>query len=107
MDSFFVRYRNVLVLLALLLAQIIGLAVQVRRTDTGRLSLGSGDGSGVRLIRLWANALVSPPERAVQTSKTGVGGFWENWIDLRHVRQENKDLQQTIDRLRTGAGCPA
>jgi rod shape-determining protein MreC len=99
MDSFFVRYRNVLVLLALLLAQIIGLAVQVRRTDTGRMTLDSGDGSGVRLIRLWANALVSPPERAVQTSKTGMGGFWGNWINLRHVRQENKDLQQTIDRL--------
>ena len=42
MESFFVRYRNLLVLLALLLAQIIGLAVQVRRTDTGRLSLDTG-----------------------------------------------------------------
>ncbi len=32
MESFFIRYRNLLVLLAILLAQIIGLAVQVRRT---------------------------------------------------------------------------
>ncbi len=100
MESFFVRYRNILVLLALLVAQIIGLAVQVHRTDQGRVSLDSSDGSGVRLIRYWANSIVSPPERAVQTSKTGVGGLWQNYIDLRHVRQQNKDLQQTVDRLR-------
>ena len=100
MESFFVRYRNLLVLLALLVAQIIGLAVQVHRTDQGRVSMDSSDGSGVRLIRYWANLIVSPPERAVQTSKTGVGGLWQNYIDLRHVRQQNKDLQETVDRLR-------
>ena len=54
----------------------------------------------MRLIRLWANALVSPPERVVEHSKTGVGGFWQNYFDLRHVRQQNQDLQNTIDRLR-------
>ncbi len=100
MESFFVRYRNLLVLLVLLLAQIIGLAMQVRRTTSGRMSFDAGDGSGVRLIRLWANAVVSPPERAVQTSKTHTGSVWSNYFDLIHVRQENKDLQATIDRLR-------
>jgi rod shape-determining protein MreC len=100
MESFFVRYRNLLVLLALLVAQIIGLAMQVRRSDSGRISLDPSDRSGVRLIRLWANAIVSPPERAVQSSKTGMGGLWQNYIDLRRVREENKDLQNTIDRLR-------
>ncbi len=100
MESFFVRYRNLLVLLVLLLAQIIGLAMQVRRTPTGRMTFDTGDGSGVRLIRLWANWVVSPPERALQTSKTGAGGIWFNYFDLRHVRQENKDLQATVDRLR-------
>jgi rod shape-determining protein MreC len=100
MESFFVRYRNLLVLLALLVAQIIGLAMQVRRTDSGRVSLDPRDSSGVRLIRLWANAIVSPPERAVQSSKTGVSSIWQNYIDLRHVRTDNKDLQSTIDRLR-------
>jgi rod shape-determining protein MreC len=101
MESFFVRYRNVLVLLLLLVVQIIGLAIQVRRhSDTGRTLYDSADSSGVRLIRLWANAIVSPPERAVEHSKTGAGGLWQNYFDLRHVRQENKDLQNTIDRLR-------
>ncbi len=33
MESFFDRYRNLLVLLVMLLVQIIGLAVQVHRGD--------------------------------------------------------------------------
>lgn len=100
MESFYVRYRNLLVLLVLLLVQVIGLAVQVRRTDAGRRSLDAADSSGVRLIRLWANAVVSPVERVVENSKGGVFGFWKNYIDLRHVRQQNQDLQDTVDRLR-------
>jgi rod shape-determining protein MreC len=100
MESVFVRYRNLLVLLTILLVQIVGLAVQVHRTDSGRMSVDAHDSSGVRLIRLWANALVSPPERAIHSSGHGVVGVWENYIDLRHVRAENKDLQNTVDRLR-------
>jgi rod shape-determining protein MreC len=100
MESFFVRYRNLLVLLILLVVQIIGLAMQVRRTDAGRMSLDPADSSGVRLIRLWANEVVSPVERAVEYSKTGGVGLWQNYIDLRHIRQQNKDLENTIGRLR-------
>ena len=37
MESFFTRYRNLVVLLVILVAQIAGLAVQVRRTSTGRI----------------------------------------------------------------------
>ncbi len=54
----------------------------------------------MRLIRLWANALVSPPERLIHASKLGVADLWNNYFDLRHVRQQNQDLQKTIDRLR-------
>jgi len=100
MESFFVRYRNIVVLLAILVAQIVGLAVQVRRTDSGRNVLDPGDGPGVRLIRLWANALVSPPERLIHSSTSGVADLWRNYLDLRHVREQNQQLQGTIDRLR-------
>ncbi|HXR39669.1 MAG TPA: rod shape-determining protein MreC [Terracidiphilus sp.] len=100
MESFFVRYRNLVVLLAILLAQIIGLAVQVRRTGDGRSSLDPGDGPGVRLIRLWANALVSPPERLIHSTKLGAEHLWQNYLDLHNVRQQNQELQKTIDRLR-------
>ncbi|HUD14016.1 MAG TPA: rod shape-determining protein MreC [Terracidiphilus sp.] len=100
MESFFDRYRNLIVLLAILLVQIMGLAVQVRRTSEGRSTLDPRDSSGVRLIRLWANALVSPPERIIHSTGLGAGHLWQNYLDLRHVRQQNQELQKTIDRLR-------
>lgn len=100
MESFFLRYRNVLVLLTLLVGQIVGLAVQVRRTGSGRNTLDPKDGPGVRLIRLWADAVVSPPERLIHQSKMGTAGLWNQYIDLRHTRQDNEELQKTIDRLR-------
>ena len=100
MESFFYRYRNYIVLLAALFVQVVGLAVQVRRTDAGRIALASHDGSGVRLIRLWTNALVSPAERAIHATGQGVGFVWNNYFDLRHARTENEDLKKTIDRLR-------
>ena len=100
MESFFSRYRNLLVLLAILLAQIIGLAMQVRRTGGGQSTLDPGDGSGVRLIRLWANELVSPPERLIHATSLGATHLWQNYLDLRDVRNQNQDLQKTVDRLR-------
>lgn len=95
MESFVVRYRNLLVLLALLVAQILGLAMQVRRNTAGQ-----GDPGGVRLIRLWANGIVSPPEKALHNTGSGISWIWNNYFYLRNVRQQNADLQKTIDRLR-------
>jgi rod shape-determining protein MreC len=100
MDSFFTRYRNLLVLLAILMAQIVGLAVQVRRTDEGRSTVDPRDSPGVRLIRLWAEALVAPPERGIHGSKMAAIHLWQNYLDLRHVHEQNQELQKTIDRLR-------
>jgi rod shape-determining protein MreC len=100
MESFFVRYRNLIVLLAVLVAQIVGLAMQVRRTGGGHNSLNATDGSGVQLIRYWAESLVAPPQRFFHGSKLGIKNLWSGYIDLRDVRQQNHELQQTIDRLR-------
>jgi rod shape-determining protein MreC len=104
MESFFSRYRNLVVLLAALVLQVIGLAVQVRKPAAGApISANSHethDAKGVRLIRLWASDLVTPFERIIHGSREGATGFWGNYLDLRHTREENKQLQQTIDRLR-------
>ena len=99
MESFLSRYRNLVVLLAILLAQIVGLATQVRRTSAGRGTL-EADQSSVRLIRLWANAVISPPERLAHAIKLGIVGTWSNYFDLVRVRRENRELQKTIGRLR-------
>ena len=100
MESIFSRYRNLVVLLAVLVAQMVGLAMQVRRNATGRNTFDPQDQSGVRLIRLWANAIVSPPEKAIHYTGASVVWVWENYFYLRGLRQQNAELQQTIGRLR-------
>jgi rod shape-determining protein MreC len=103
MESFFGRYRNLLVLMAALLLQVIGLAVQVRKpAPVAGLPAGHEvkDGRSVRLIRLWAASLVTPFERVMHGSREGLDGLWSEYVDLRRVRDQNKELQQTIDRLR-------
>ncbi|MGA3226551.1 MAG: rod shape-determining protein MreC [Acidobacteriaceae bacterium] len=88
------RYKNILFLVAVLIVQVIGLAVQVRRpSPTG------GDAPTVRLIRLWAISLMSPPEKAVHGGGSGLRSMWSNYIDLRHVRQQNQELKERVSRL--------
>jgi rod shape-determining protein MreC len=88
------RYKNILFLVAVLVVQIIGLAIQIRRPNpTG------GDQPAVRLIRYWAISLMSPPEKVVHGSGTGLRGMWSNYLDLRHVRQQNQELKEQVGRL--------
>jgi rod shape-determining protein MreC len=96
MESFFTRFKNVLVLVAILLAQTIGLAVQVRRP----VESGAPDGSNVTLLRFWTVSAVTPFERFFHGFGYNVRHGWSNYIDLRNTRQQNRDLQQQIARLR-------
>ena len=91
MESFLSRFKNALVLIAILLAQSIALATQINRTVDGR---------SVRLVRLWALAMIAPAERLSTSSGHGMRGAWAAYIDLRHVRQQNQDLKKQIDDLR-------
>jgi len=95
MESFFTRYRNALVLIAVLLAQVIGLAVQVRRPEAN-----APDKGGVRLIRSWVVNSVTPPEMLFHWIGKSIRGVWSNYIDLIHVRKQDRDLKAELDRLR-------
>ena len=94
--DFLRQYKNALFLIAILLAQAIALAVQVRRP----LDAAKPDGPSVRLIRMWAMTTVTPLERVTHAIGSGAGHGWSDYIDLRHVRQQNKDLQQQLTRMR-------
>ena len=96
MESFYSRYRNVLLLVALLLAQVIGLAVQVRRPAAA----DSKDAPQVRLIRYWVTGIVSPLEEFFLWTGHGIRGAWHGYINLRGVRSQNQLLQAEVDRLR-------
>src|ERR1700733_5995425 len=102
MESFFSRYKNALVLIVVLLAQVIGVAIQVRRPLPQEHA--QPDAGGVRLIRYWAISLVSPPERLVHWIGTSISNVWANYSDLVHVRQQNKNLQAELHRLRIEQG---
>jgi rod shape-determining protein MreC len=88
------RYKNILFLVAVLVIQIIGLAAQVRRPNPN-----GGDAPAVRLIRLWAMSLVSPPEKVVHGTGSGVRGMWSNYLDLRRVREQNQELKDRLNRI--------
>jgi rod shape-determining protein MreC len=100
MDSFFIRFKNPLVLLAIVLAQVLALAVQVPRQVHGITASGGADGRRTTTLRYWMAAVVSPFERASHGVGLGVRHAWTNYIDLRHTRAQNQDLQQQITRLR-------
>jgi rod shape-determining protein MreC len=42
---------------------------------------------------------MSPPEKALHGSGSGLRGLWSNYLDLRHVRQQNQDLTEQLRRL--------
>src|ERR1700687_935239 len=84
------RYRNLIVLVGVLFAQVLGLAVQVRRTT---------DSEPTRLIRIWAVGAVTPLEKVLVWVQTSTGSVWDNYFYLRGVRAENRDLKQQIERM--------
>jgi rod shape-determining protein MreC len=100
MDSFFFRFRNALVLIVLVLLQVVALAVQVQRPADGAMPGSIPDGRKITLLRRWTVALVTPIERLTHGSSLHTRNVWENYIDLRHARQQNAELQQEITRLR-------
>src|SRR5271169_1385738 len=91
MDTFLGRYKNLIVLAAILFAQIIGLAVQVRRPA----QVGE-----TRLIRLWAISAVTPIESAVVHAQKWVQHGWANYVYFRGIRRENRELRAQIERMK-------
>ena len=84
------RYRNLIVLVGVLFAQVLGLAVQVKRPT---------DSEPTRLIRVWAVDVVTPLEKALHWVQTSAGNVWHNYFYLRGVRAENRNLKQQIERM--------
>ncbi|HEV2688980.1 MAG TPA: rod shape-determining protein MreC, partial [Bryobacteraceae bacterium] len=74
-----------------LFAQVLGLAVQVKRTS---------DSEPTRLIRIWAVGTVTPVEKTLVGVQTSVRDVWHNYFYLRGVRAENRALKQEIERMR-------
>jgi rod shape-determining protein MreC len=91
MESVLGRYRNLVILVGVLFLQVLGLAVQVKR---------SNDTENTRLIRVWAVDLVTPFERVLIWAQSSTGSLWHNYVYLRGVRAENRQLKDQIEHLR-------
>ena len=90
MESVLGRYRNLIVLVGVLFAQVLGLAVQVKRTT---------DMEPTRLIRVWAVGTVTPLEKVLVWAQTSTSNIWHNYFYLRGVRAENRALKAQIERM--------
>ena len=86
------RYRNITILGAVVILQILGLAIQIKRQEEDK-------SDSTRLIRIWTVGAVSPFEKLFVRVQSGTGNIWHNYFYLRGVRQQNRDLQQQIQQM--------
>jgi rod shape-determining protein MreC len=82
------RHRPLVLLVAVILAQVLLLAFQIRRDRD------------VRLIRVWSAELLTPLQRAGSYLVAKVDSVWFGYIDLRNVRGENRHLAEEVGELR-------
>jgi rod shape-determining protein MreC len=88
MDSLLNRYRGIILLLVVLVAQLIFLAYQVK-TD-----------NDVRVIRVWAVTLVTPIAQIAENTRGAIYGVFHNYFDLHNARAENRQMRSDLDKLK-------
>lgn len=92
MESVLGRYRNLIILVGVLFLQVLGLAMQVKKSGI--------EVEKTRLIRIWAVDAVTPFERMLVWVQTSTGSLWHNYFYLRGVRAENRQLKDQIEQMR-------
>ena len=88
MEALLSRFRNLTVLLVVIVAQLLCLAYQVK---TNR---------DERLIRVWAVTAVTPMAGIVEAVRRNTIGFLEDYFILLDVREQNRKLRADNDHLR-------
>lgn len=88
MDLFLNRYRNLTVLVVVILAQLSLLAYQIKSNRD------------VRLIRVWAVTAVTPLARVLEGLRANSIGFVKDYIVVLNVREENKTLRSDLDKMK-------
>jgi rod shape-determining protein MreC len=82
------RHKSLSLLAVVLLAQLLLLAVQIKRDSHGRL------------IRVWAITAVSPFERSGAWGFDKVRGVWRHYFALQATSRENEALRVENDALK-------
>src|SRR5438874_1874196 len=92
MESFLRRHSNVLTVTALLVVQVLALAVQVKGT--------AENGANTSLLHIWAIRLITPVEKAFVYSGNSTRNVYRDYFALRSVRKENESLKRQIEEMR-------
>ena len=87
MEALLSRFRNLTVLVVAVVAQLLYLGYQVK---TNR---------DERLIRVWAVTAVTPMAGIVEVIRHNTIGFMQDYFILLDVREQNRKLKATNDRL--------
>lgn len=98
MESFFSRFKNPMVLIAIVLVQVIALAMQL--PNKGGPIGGHADGPKTSMLRRWTSGFVTPVERVSHGTSVSVRNFWTHYVYLREADVENKTLKLEVARLR-------
>ncbi len=88
MESILNRYRNLTVLLVVIVAQLLLIAYQVKTNKD------------VPLIRVWAVTAVTPIESILEVVRRNTWVFAEDYFVLLHTRAENEKLRNEIGRIK-------
>lgn len=88
MDGFLGRYRNLSVLVVVIMAQLVLLAVQVKNNQD------------VRLIRVWAVTAITPLARVLEGLRANTFGLAGEYWQLLEVRSENRSIKTDLDKLK-------
>lgn len=94
MENVISRVRNtanLIVLVVVLTAQVLALAIQVKRPN---------EAGGTRLIRVWAISVLTPITRSFVRTENWFSDNWHNYVWLRGVRKENEDLKDQIVQMK-------
>jgi rod shape-determining protein MreC len=84
MQAFIARHRAFFILAAVLVAQLLLLSFQITRNRD------------VRLIRVWAVALIDPFQRSLRGITDISVGAWRTYRNLWHAQQENEELRRQL-----------
>ena len=87
MESLLHRYRNITVLFVAIIAQIAGVAYQVRRNND------------VPLLRIWAVSAVRPVASAIENLRSGTFGVFTDFFSAHGSRDQSRALKTERDRL--------
>ena len=95
MESILSRYRNSIVLVALVFGQMIVLATQVKRADPSNPA-----GDEVRLLRVWVMRGMTPFGKMLNFTGQRTRDYWHIYLSAGNALRENEQLQREVNDLR-------